>query len=272
MITLNTRLTKDDCLFIYSEIKALLAINENRGATINSTQEFIKRIIDLAEKGQVEAIEYYHRLNLPQTPLFAYGQSDLLKNCNIPSNDSIINSNSTSFFNNTLFKHVVNLTRNKNGDPRSHMALYAYYSNLARQKVCNIEDEKNYEEALLTSDDYRRARYHFDTSIRMLKRSSHVDALSVQYLTEMGYKSENKEIPFSMEMSNFRSYLMQLISHQTNSEKKYKLRYGLYKNALIFSSQDEMSKNGVLSLKPEITYFLNESQKSSFVQHSKGII
>jgi hypothetical protein len=272
MITLNTRLTKDDCLFIYSEIKALLAMNENRGASINSIQEFVKRIIDLAERGQIEAIEYYYRLNLPPNSLFAYGQSEFLKDYyNSSIYDSLINSNLTSFFNNTLFKHVSNLIRNKNCDPRSHMALYAYYSNLAKQKVGNIEIEKDYENALLNSNEYRQARYHFETSIKMLRRSSYIDALSLQYLTEMGYKPENKDIPFSMEMSNFRSYLMQLISHQTNSEKKYKLRYGLYKNALIFSSQDELSKNKVLNLRPEITYFLNESQKSAFIQHTKGV-
>lgn len=269
MIILSTVLNKEDCLFISAEIKLLTAINE--GKAVEGLKEFLKTIVDLAEKGQVESMEYYYRL-LPPFIALEKEQPKLLKFYEefSPLETGLEQIESSAMLSKNIFKNITKFTRNSKKEPRDNMALYAFFLWQAKQNLV----AGNYialEPIIKNSPNYLKANENFENAISQLKRHQRYDSLIKEYFYEMQTLQNDKNTAsFQTEMSNFRNKLAIQISQQTSFEKRYKLYYAYLKNTLIFLMGNE--PRGISDhLKTEINNFLIDSQNAAFIQIAKNI-
>lgn len=267
MIILNTDLDKNDCFFICAEIKLLSAIHENR--SVEGMKEFIKTIIELAEKGQIEALEYYYRLLPPYISVDAE-EPEIFKlyKESLSKEETLEFIVPTISLNKTMYKNMAKYIGNINKDSRDNMALYAFYLSRAKQNAF-IDNPESFEQAVKKSDNYKKARENFKLSLSHLNKNCRYDSLIKEYLAELRILPTKNDIPFDIEMSNFRSKLVTQISQQTGFDKKYKLRYALLKNTLLFANRE--SREITDSLRTEINGLLTDSQNATFIQITKGI-
>lgn len=267
MIILNTDLNKNDCFFICAELKLLTAIHENR--SVEGMKEFIKSIIELAEKGQIEALEYYYRL-LPPYVSVDVEEPELLRFYK----ESLSKEETLEFIvpsislNKTMYKNMAKYIGNINKDSRDNMALYAFYLSRAKQNA-QIDNPEFFEQAVKRSDNYKKARQNFKHSLSFLKKNCRYDSLIKEYFIELRMLSIKKDVSFDIEMSNFRSKLVTQISQQTGFDKRYKLRYALLKNMLLFTNRE--SRGITDNLRTEINGMLTDSQNATFMQIAKNI-
>jgi len=269
MIILSTVLNKEDCLFISAEIKLLTAINE--GKAIDGLKEFLKIIIDLAEKGQVESMEYYYRLLPPYLPV-DQEQPELLKYYQeySPLETGLDQIESSALLSKNIFKNMAKYTRDSKKEPRDSMALYSYFVWQAKQNLVS-DNSGFFEQVIKSSPNYIKAKENFNNAILQLKKHQRYDSLIKEYFAEMRmFPVDKKNASFQTEMNNFRNKLAIQISQQTSFEKRYKLHYAYLKNMLIFLSNNE--PRGISdSLKVEINNFLADSQNAAFIQIAKNI-
>lgn len=268
MIILNTDLDKYDCFFICAEVKLLAAIHENRA--VEGMKEFIKTIIDLAEKGQIESLEYYYRL-LPPYVNVDPEEPEILRfyKESLQEGEVLEYIVPTMNLNKTMFKNMAKYIGNINKDSRDSMALYAFYLSQAKQNAL-VDNPDVFEQTVRQSENYEKARYNFEHSLSLLNKNCKYDSLIKEYLAEMRLLPENKDLPFDIQMSNFRSKLITQISKQTGFDKRYKLRYALLKNTLLFSPNRE--PRGITdSLRADINGILTDSQNATFIRVTKNL-
>lgn len=222
MIILNTNLTKDDYEFASIYLKILIYTRDKK-----DTKDFEKFVTPLAEKGQVEAMEYYCR---HLSPTAALNTKIVLK-----------------------FRDLENKNRK---EPRDFLALSAFYNWFIDAYRFNYKtDNVEHLEAFVKSKEYQNFAF------QGLARLKSIDPIASEYFFRMS-PHESYDEEYYRHLSNSRNQIFSSANHQINDAMKLKLLHAYATNVIQFASDSEYNLK-----MPILSKINSDLQKSVFAAH-----
>lgn len=219
MIILNTNLSKDDFEFASLNLKFMIQARDK-----NQSRNFDKHIINLAERGQVEAMELY---------------------CQRLSLNSSMNSRVVA-----RFREIENKGRK---EPRELMALSAFYKWHAYSFKHSFKDT-----VLDELDTYINSCKYYEEALEYLQKRKSLDPIAAEWAMTL----TEKETPsFSDEQlinrSNIRNQFLTSAQRQVNESMRLKFLNAYAINLILYAPDAEYGRKV-----PAIMKISNDLQKS----------